>query len=139
MSAVDVWHGLLSAYGRMASELGRTLQDEFRVSLAEFEALLWISRTPDSEPVRATELIEKLLLTQSSITRLLARLERAGYIERTACEDDARRRDILLTAHGRSSIEAMREVHRRNIESLVGQRLDADEAAAAAELLRKLA
>ncbi|WP_457134090.1 MarR family winged helix-turn-helix transcriptional regulator [Mycobacteroides abscessus] len=113
------------------------LQQAHQVSLPEFEALLWIDRA-EGEPLQAIDLIDKLLLTQSGTTRLLGRLEQAGFISRTASMVDGRRKDIVLTEHGQVAIREMRVIHRAHIEELVASKLSDTEMAALTTLLHQL-
>lgn len=138
MRSADVWHGLLGAYGNLSAQFSRALEDTYRVSLAEFEALLWIDRAGGA-PVQAIDLVDRLLLTQSGITRLLGRLETAGLVTRTPCLSDARRKEIYLTEHGQKSFAAMRELHAAHIESLISSKLTSEQIDDLATLLHLLA
>ena len=137
MDAVDAWHALITAYGTLSAKMCTVLDDAYRVSLPEFEALLWIDRSGD-EPISAIDLTDRLLLTQSGATRLVGRLERAGYVTRTASSADARRKDIALTDRGRSAITDMRKIHAAQIRDLIGEHLSDREIDQLTELLRKL-
>ena len=53
------------------------------------------------EPTRMSDLAERSLCDPSSITSLVVRLERDGFVERVADADDGRVRRVVLTAAGR--------------------------------------
>ncbi|GAB93383.1 MarR family winged helix-turn-helix transcriptional regulator [Gordonia rhizosphera] len=134
----DVWHSLLIAYGNLSTQFSTALENAYRVSLAEFEALLWIDRAGGT-PIQAIDLVDRLLLTQSGVTRLLGRLESAGFIDRVPCSYDGRRKDISLTEHGRETFAAMKELHAAHIESLITARLTDRQMDELTELLMLLA
>ena len=66
-----------------------------------------LSTAPDG--LRITELGEDVLLTQPGMSRLVARLEARGLVQRVADPDDARASRIRLTAAG---VDAQRRVGR---------------------------
>lgn len=135
--APETWHALLLAYGRLSTQLSATLEQRFQVSLAEFEALLWIYRA-GGEPVQANDLAARLLITQSGLTRMLNRLEVAGLVVRTPSEADRRCKDITLTESGTEAVAAMRQDHLADIDVLIGSKLDADELRELTRLLGRL-
>jgi MarR family 2-MHQ and catechol resistance regulon transcriptional repressor len=79
-----------------------------------------------------------VLLTASGITRLLERLERAGWVEKRNCATDARVTYAVLTEEGMRKFEAARASHVADLDELFGSRLTADERARLDELLAKL-
>jgi DNA-binding MarR family transcriptional regulator len=63
--------------------------------------LLQIKGAPDlSERSTVTELAERLMLAQSSVTELVARAEQAGLIRRERSPDDRRVAHLRLTSEG---------------------------------------
>ena len=77
---------------------------------------------------------ERLNVTQPSISKSVADLERRGYVERRADPDDARARRVALTERGRAVIEAGRR-HRAALESELAERLGPQRVDAARRLL----
>lgn len=78
------------------------------------------------------ELSYLLDMRPQSLGELLAKLERSGYIARTASEDDRRRMQIRLTEAGKKASEQSSD-----IDELFGC-LDAEEQAAFAEFLDRI-
>lgn len=81
-------------------------------------------------------------LKPQSLTRLVARLEKDGLIERTPDPADRRNLVIALTAAGRRALRDRMRQRRRWLSDAIDERLDADERAvllAAAPLLLRLA
>src|SRR5690606_20327471 len=54
------------------------------------------------QPLTQTELAEKIIVTQGGISRMLARLEREGYIERT---QDWKTKTIRLSDKGEAVLQ----------------------------------
>jgi MarR family 2-MHQ and catechol resistance regulon transcriptional repressor len=79
-----------------------------------------------------------VLLTASGITRLLERLERAGWVAKRSCESDARVTYAVLTDEGLRKFEAARASHVADLEELFASRLTDDERRRLDELLAKL-
>jgi DNA-binding MarR family transcriptional regulator len=104
--------------------------------LAWYDVLLELSRA--QEGLRPFALEQELLLAQYNISRLLDRLERAGYLERRACPEDGRGQLVVITAPGRTLVKRMWPTYRAAIAHHVGAKLSEDEAARLAMLLGKL-
>jgi DNA-binding MarR family transcriptional regulator len=103
----------------------------------DYEALLVLSGAPDQR-LKRVELARRLLLTPSGVTRLLEGLERAGLVERTACESDLRIAYAQLTDRGRETLADASRDHVSSIRELFEEYLSADEIAQLVGMLGKL-
>ena len=63
-----------------------------------------------AEPVRASELANRLAVEASHVTRQVQQLERTGYVTRVPDPDDRRAQLIKLTPLGRQTFERIRAV-----------------------------
>lgn len=97
---VQRWRELLACYSTVSCALDRALQDAHGIGMSEFEAL---DRLVDAtcEKLRMTELAGDMYLSQSALSRTVARLERAGLVERSMCAEDRRAIFVKLTEAGR--------------------------------------
>lgn len=84
------------------------------------------------------DLQEAAGISSASISEVLAKLETAGFIERTRSDEDRRQLDIALTAEGASRAEELIE-HRKAFESQCLACLDESEQRELASLLDRLA
>jgi DNA-binding MarR family transcriptional regulator len=75
----------------------------------------------DLGPRRITDLAEREAVAQPTVTTLVGRLERDGYVERRPDPDDARAVLVHLTAEGLTRLNEMRAAR----EALLQTRLDA--------------
>jgi len=62
------------------------------------------------------ELADSVLLSQSGVSRLVDRMERAGLIERASCDTDGRGTFAQITASGRDVLRKAAPTHLRGIE-----------------------
>ena len=86
---VDRWRSLLSSYNAVAGELERDLQDLHGLTMSEYETLDRLMAA-DCEKRRMQDLATDMYLSQSALSRTVARLEKEGLVERTLCEADRR-------------------------------------------------
>jgi DNA-binding MarR family transcriptional regulator len=96
---IDRWHTLLSSYNKVAIHLERALQDTHGLTMSDFETLDRL-RTRDCDKRRMQDLAAAMYLSQSALSRTVARLEKGGLVERTHCEDDRRGVFVALTEAG---------------------------------------
>ncbi|CNL13207.1 MarR family transcriptional regulator [Yersinia massiliensis] len=101
----DSWLKLIQAIANVEAELGKVLQAQHGLGLSEYRALEILARSPDSE-LRMQELAAHLRLNQSSVSRMVERLERGGFTVRDLCPDDKRGVYTVLTDKGRAHLES---------------------------------
>ena len=70
--------------------------------------------------LRLTDLGDRLLVRPPSVTGVIDRLERMGYVTRTASESDLRAKYLSLTPAGRILVERVLEGHAARIRMLLG-------------------
>ncbi|WP_369046982.1 MarR family winged helix-turn-helix transcriptional regulator [Sinomonas sp. P10A9] len=106
------------------------------VSRSEFDVLCALARSP--QPLRASGVTAQTMLSGAATTKLTARLEGLGLVQRRRLERDGRVVLLSLTEEGRALVE---EQFPRCVDSdrrlLAG--LDDGERAALAALLRRVA
>jgi DNA-binding MarR family transcriptional regulator len=134
----------LDAFARLArahSVLRRELQAEVLtprgLTMSDFDALLHLSRADDNR-LRRVDLVERMMLTPSGVTRLLEGLEEGGLVENVRCDDDARVTWARLTTDGIETLECVGASYAMRLQELFAGRLDADEVGRLSELLGKL-
>ena len=64
----------------------------------------------EKDGVSVSEIGEKLMLDNGTLSPLLKKLENAGYIERSRCREDDRVVEISLTKEGRALKEKARKI-----------------------------
>lgn len=71
-----------------------------------------------------TDLADSVLLSRSGLTRLVDRLEMAGYLARRACPSDARVTYAMLAPAGLTKLREASEVHLRGVREHMTSRLN---------------
>jgi DNA-binding MarR family transcriptional regulator len=134
--AAETWESLFRAQVAVM----RRLQSgpAFRnLAVNEYDVLFTLSRCP-SGWLRLNELNDNVLLSQSSLSRLVDRLEKRGLVERTPAPDDGRGVLLKLTEEGAALQKEIGREHVRDIAELVAPALTAAEQRELLRLTEKL-
>ncbi|MFC0680075.1 MarR family winged helix-turn-helix transcriptional regulator [Lysobacter korlensis] len=114
--AISEWRSLQNRYLATAAALDRVLEERHELGLSEFEILDLVSETGENE-CRMRDLVELAPLTQSALSRVVDRLQKAGLVDRKECFDDRRAMFVGLTAKGASVHAQARESYERVLRS----------------------
>jgi DNA-binding MarR family transcriptional regulator len=109
---VSAWRDLVDRHARATTALERALHEEHRLGVSEYEVLERLA-SPDKDQHRMQELADGVHLSQSALSRVVARLEGDGLVTRAICADDRRGIYACITSDGRERYEAARPTHRR--------------------------
>jgi DNA-binding MarR family transcriptional regulator len=131
------WIELIRAHATLTRRMDAALRELHGLNLSEFEVLLQLGFEEEGR-LRRVDLSQRLLITQGGITRLLAGLERQGFVQRASCDSDARVVYAELTEEGRRKLESARPAHRDDIRRLFSDRFSGEELDQLAELLGRL-
>jgi len=107
---LEAWRGLLDAHAKAHCALERALKDH-DLGVSEYEVLERLAA--GGEARRMHDLGADLHLSQSALSRAVARLERDGLAVRGMCPEDRRGVAVCLTAEGRERYQAAVPTHRR--------------------------
>jgi DNA-binding MarR family transcriptional regulator len=100
----DSWMRLIQIVAGVEAELTKILQSKFAIGLSEFRALQVLAKSPKFE-LRMQDLANHLGLNQSSVSRMVERLERNGLTIRDLCPDDRRGVYTVITDKGREHLK----------------------------------
>ncbi|MEU3980437.1 MarR family transcriptional regulator [Streptomyces sp. NPDC026672] len=108
---------LIEASNRSERWMARRLQDQCALPHPWFEVLLRLAR---SEGGRLTmgELAVQTTLTSGGITKLVDRLEAAGFVARVPCPKDRRVAFASITDDGRAKLDEAARYQRVNVREL---------------------
>ncbi|HKJ62216.1 MAG TPA: MarR family winged helix-turn-helix transcriptional regulator [Hyphomicrobiales bacterium] len=129
-----VWARLVRAHHCALSRIEADLKKAELPPLGWYDALLELERA-GACGLRPFELEQQLLLPQYGLSRLLQRLELAGYVTRWRCEQDGRGQVVSITDQGREVRERMWPVYAAALQDVVGEKLDDQQAKELADLL----
>ncbi len=104
------WRAYLVGTTLLMDRLDRDLREQHDLSLPEYEILVRLSEAPHRR-MRMAELAGAMSHSRSRVTHTVARLERDGLVERSACVSDGRGVEATLTDAGFSRLETAAHTH----------------------------
>jgi DNA-binding MarR family transcriptional regulator len=125
-SLLDAWRAVVTSHAAVTERVQRALAAADLPPLSWLEVLWAVKRSPTGRP-RMSELAEWLTLSRGGMTKLVDRLEDAGYLKRVSCSEDRRSMHAELTRAGERMLEEMREVYAAEVGRHLGT-LTAEEA-----------
>ena len=131
------WRGLLRMTAQLNARMNRQLQDDFGISLADYDVLVVLSEAPEGRR-RVFELTDALAWEQSRVSHQLARMQQRGLIARQECPTDARGAFAVLTEAGRAAIEQAAPAHVEMVRQLVFDGLSPDELTALTDVTERV-
>jgi len=134
---LSAWTRLLRTHAALTRSFNSQLEAEHGLTLNEWEVLLRLGRSSDQR-LKRVDLVGRLLLTPSGITRLLERLETAGWVAKASCPEDGRVTYAVLTEAGLGKLEEAGESHLAAIHALFSERFAPEELETLASLLARL-
>jgi DNA-binding MarR family transcriptional regulator len=108
------WRAFLRAHSEMLRRIGRDLEEAELPPLAWYDVLAALRDAPDNR-LRQVELAERVLISNSGMSRLIDRVEAAGLVERVTCPSDRRSINVALTGQGEGMLDRMWPVYARGI------------------------
>lgn len=136
-AAIKAWARLIRVSRQLTEGAEDALKEGGVPPLAWYDVLHELAEAGEGG-LRPFQLIERTLFAQYNISRLLARLEADGLVEKLRVADDGRGQTIRITAKGRETRRKMWAVYGRSIAELVGARLSATELDTLSHLLGQL-
>lgn len=118
-AATVAWSTVAAFASAVDADLDKWLADRYRVGLTEFRALTFL-RYASAKELRVSELSQRLGLNQSSVTRLVSRLETKGFAYRDVCEDDGRGVFAVLGEGGEALLREVQEPFEVRIRQVLG-------------------
>ncbi|AVH61237.1 MarR family transcriptional regulator [Streptomyces dengpaensis] len=122
--ANEAWEAMFRAQATLAREF------EFDGDWGDFpprEYGVLYALADVEDGLRITDLIDDVLLTQAGVSRLVARLEKRGLVERLPDPDDGRACRIVLTSEGRDVQRRLGRAHARHVARAMTRALTASQ------------
>lgn len=134
---ITLFGRLFEAHAKLTHLLNAELDREANLPLSWYGVLLLVGRSPNGvRPIG--ELISATAFTSGGVTRLVDRMERAGYVQRSPCPADRRVQFVGLTDAGWEMLQRATEVHLRGIQDHMVDKLQTDEVTLLDDLLARL-
>ena len=128
---------LLETNARLARGLGVELEATCDLPLPWFEVLLQLRKTPEGR-LKMNQIADAIVHSTGGTTRLIDRLEEAGYVERTMCPSDRRAIHVAITDGGNAKLDEALAVHLVYLNERLAGRLSEPERQSLSTLLGKL-
>ena len=112
---LSAWRAVVTSHAAVTDRVQKAFAAADLPPLSWFELMWAVKQAPDGRP-RMSELAEYLTLSRGGITKLVDRLQDAGYLERVSCSTDRRSLQAALTPAGERMLEEMRVVYRAEVE-----------------------
>jgi DNA-binding MarR family transcriptional regulator len=119
---VTEWREILAVHARTACEIDRELH-QYGLGASDFEVLDMLAggEAEDGCSFRVQELADRVHLSQSALSRLVARLEKDGLVDRCICSEDRRGVRVAITDAGRQRYEQARPGHLAVLERMLAK------------------
>jgi DNA-binding MarR family transcriptional regulator len=112
------WRAYMLGTLALLDKLDRDLKPH-DLSLSEYEVLVRLSESAN-HTIRMADLASSTNQSRSRLTHTISRMERAGLVERVACDEDRRGVNAELTEHGHAVLVEAAPAHVRSVrEGLV--------------------
>jgi DNA-binding MarR family transcriptional regulator len=130
------WGAFLRAHADLVDQMDATLRAHAGIPLQWYDVLAHIAAA--GGPITMRQLEQRVLLSQSGLSRLVARLVGAGLLSRAAAPRDKRAVNLTLTRLGKTRLRAARAVQSQQVRELFADRMDDREAAVMLDVLGRL-
>ncbi|MEW2133829.1 MarR family transcriptional regulator [Streptomyces sp. NPDC005435] len=114
------WRGILAIHARTLCEIDRVLHPH-GLGASDFEVLdILAAESPaEGDQCRVQNLVGRVHLSQSALSRLIGRLEKEGLVKRSVCAEDRRGVWVALTRKGRELYAEVRPLQRAVLERML--------------------
>lgn len=136
MARVGAWRAMLYANDRLLKRLGDEMLREHDLELSWYEVLLHVAEAGGQITQRA--LLQRTLMGQSALSRILTSMEAAQLVKRGAVESDRRNLLVTMTTVGRERLRRAAPTHIGGIKRWFGDRLTVRQADAIKAGLEKV-
>lgn len=127
-ATTEAWINLMRAQQKVLGAIEADLKSAGFPPLSWYDVLLELRRAGEAG-LRPMDFEDRLLLAQHNVSRLLDRLEKAGFVSRQAHESDGRGQRIHATEAGLELQKRMWPAYGAAIGRHLGQKLGGDEEA----------
>lgn len=131
------WRGFIKSHATLITAIDRELVEANCLPLHWYDVLVELVEAP-AERLRLHELAARVVLSRSGLTRLVDRLEQAGFLRREPDPADRRGAFAILTEQGRQALRQAWPVYARGIEAHFARHLSDEEAEDLVEIFSRI-
>ncbi len=120
------WRAYIVGTTLLLDHLDRELRERHQLSLPEYEVMVRLSEA-DRRALRMAELADSVNYSRSRVTHTIARMERAGFVERRQCAEDGRGVVAFMTDSGYAKLVEAAPAHVESVrQALIDLASDED-------------
>jgi len=131
-----VWQSLLDAHASVTARLARELEVDHDMPFIWYQVLGRLHAAGGQ--LRMSELARRATINKSSLSRIIDRLEDAGYVERAPSPDDARGQVAVLQRRGVEAWRAATPTYLRGVQREFASHLTESDVVALARVFAKV-
>ncbi len=131
-----VWRAFLEAHATITARLAVELEAERELPLSWYEVLFQLSEAGGK--LRMQDLAARVIIHKSSLTRLVDRLQDAGFVDREPCPADGRGQFAVLSREGRDALRRAAPTHLRGVQREFARHLTDSDVVALQRVFAKL-
>ncbi|MEQ8676293.1 MAG: MarR family winged helix-turn-helix transcriptional regulator [Aggregatilineales bacterium] len=114
---LQTWLVVLRATHWLDQQLARDMMKEDKVRINWYDVLIHLQHAPDSaRGMRMQDLIDRVIISNSGMTRLIDRLVEEGLVVRQMYDDDRREVYVTITEAGRKMVTQLMQNHQKRIK-----------------------
>ncbi|WP_216379121.1 MarR family winged helix-turn-helix transcriptional regulator [Arcanobacterium phocae] len=133
----QAWRNFLRGQATVHDAVNHDGLESFGLALHEFEVLVRLAEEPEQQS-RMSSLATGLVHSRSRLTHTVARLEKAGYVQRFQCPHDRRGIFCRLTEEGQEKLESATPQHIESLRRHFLDKLSREELLTIGEIFAKL-
>ena len=134
---MEAWRGFLETHAAVTRILGEELRASVGMPLSWYDVLVTLEESPDGR-LRMAELAERVVLSQSGVTRLVDRMSAASLVRREGCPTDGRGRLAVLTPEGQRALLEAAPTHIEGVWQHFASHLSDEETVVLGRALRRI-
>ncbi len=116
---LQLWVRVLASSTRVVQVLNKRMKQHTPLTLAKFDVLVAIDRTPGGV-ITMSELSRMLLVSNANTTGMVSRLMKDGLVEKWALPTDRRVYSVAMTSEGRKTLKHAIVIHKEWVDELLG-------------------
>ena len=131
------WEALIRTIGSLMTTFEKELLDAKDLPLPWYDVLIQLSAAPEGR-LRIQSLANSVVLSNSGLTRLLDRMERAGLVRREPSPEDRRGYYAIITDQGSQLYSCAKPIHEQGIHRHFTQYLSEADVRALRAVIKKV-
>lgn len=133
---LTAWRSFITAHAQLIAQIDRDLVAASCIPLLWYDVLVELVEAPEQR-LRMSELAEKVVLSRSTVTRLVDRLEAEGLLQRQRSSTDRRGAYAVLTEQGRAALRRAWPIYAHSIAHTFARHLSTAEAVLLTTLMER--